>query len=333
MRKPHYFTALHLRRASLCCLLLLFSFAFGIAHAQQLDPVHEDTASAIERYEKGHYARAIVDLSAIVEKRKDDAVAWYYLGLAHKSEGRGCDAVKALDRVIVLRPQHAEAHANLALVLVMGSDVKRGGLMAQRAMELGVKTAEMHYVLAEAGFDNGNYAEALAEADKALTLDPKLADALLTKATALHGLKREYEAIEALSAYVAANPDADDAASWRQSLALWQADLQGPKKAEAEPKSVVYKPSEVTVKALILSKPPPEYTEKARRACISGTVVIQAVLSSNGKVTGIRTVSGLRGGLTAKAINAAREIKFEPAVKDGSPVSQYIRVEYNFNIY
>jgi outer membrane biosynthesis protein TonB len=37
--------------------------------------------------------------------------------------------------------------------------------------------------------------------------------------------------------------------------------------------------------------------------------------------------------LTEKAIAAARRIQFSPAMKDGRAVSQYIRVEYNFNIY
>jgi hypothetical protein len=37
--------------------------------------------------------------------------------------------------------------------------------------------------------------------------------------------------------------------------------------------------------------------------------------------------------LTEKAISAARMIKFMPAMKDGRAVSQYIQIEYNFNLY
>ncbi|MBV9957752.1 MAG: energy transducer TonB [Acidobacteria bacterium] len=95
----------------------------------------------------------------------------------------------------------------------------------------------------------------------------------------------------------------------------------------------VFKPNEVEQKARILSKPSPEYTEEARRNQTTGTVVLQMVFSANGTVTGIRTVSGLPFGLTEKAIAAARRIQFSPAMKAGRPVSQYIRVEYNFNIY
>jgi len=95
----------------------------------------------------------------------------------------------------------------------------------------------------------------------------------------------------------------------------------------------VYKPDQVTTKARITSKPTPEYTEEARKNQVTGTVVLQMILNSSGGVTDIRTVSGLPFGLTEKAIAAARRIRFTPAIREGRPVSQYIRVEYNFNIY
>jgi len=94
-----------------------------------------------------------------------------------------------------------------------------------------------------------------------------------------------------------------------------------------------FRPSEVTQKARILSKPEPQYTEEARRNQISGTVVLKAVFSSSGQVTNIRAVSSLPYGLTEKAIAAARQIRFSPAQKDGRAVSQYIQIEYNFNLY
>jgi TonB family protein len=95
----------------------------------------------------------------------------------------------------------------------------------------------------------------------------------------------------------------------------------------------VFAPREVTQKARILSKPEPQYTEDARKNQVSGTVVLKAVFSSSGQVTNIRAVSGLPYGLTEKAIAAARQIRFQPAMKDGRAVSQFIQIEYNFNLY
>jgi TonB family protein len=94
-----------------------------------------------------------------------------------------------------------------------------------------------------------------------------------------------------------------------------------------------FNPKDVTQKARIISRPEPQYTEEARKNQISGTVVLRAVLGSNGSVTSIRAVSGLPFGLTEKAIAAAHQIKFVPAQKDGHAVSQYIQIEYNFNLY
>jgi TonB family protein len=94
-----------------------------------------------------------------------------------------------------------------------------------------------------------------------------------------------------------------------------------------------FNPKEVDVKARILSRPEPQYTEEARKNQVSGTVVLRAVFSSSGQVTNIRAVSGLPYGLTERAIAAAREIRFSPATKAGHAVSQYIQIEYNFNLY
>ena len=95
----------------------------------------------------------------------------------------------------------------------------------------------------------------------------------------------------------------------------------------------VFSPREVTQKARILSKPEPQYTIEARQNNVSGTVVLRAVFGADGVVRNIRPVSSLPYGLTERAIMAARQIRFSPALKDGRPVSQYIQIEYNFNPY
>jgi TonB family protein len=97
--------------------------------------------------------------------------------------------------------------------------------------------------------------------------------------------------------------------------------------------SRIFSPKEVSSKARVLSKPEPQYTEEARKNQITGTVVLRAVFTSGGQVTNIKSVTGLPFGLTEKAIAAARQIKFSPAMKDGHAVSMYIQLEYSFNLY
>lgn len=95
----------------------------------------------------------------------------------------------------------------------------------------------------------------------------------------------------------------------------------------------VYRPHDVSTRARVISKPEPQYAEQARRDGIVGTVVLRVVFSSSGDVTNINTVQKLGGGLTEKAIAAARQIRFLPATRNGHPVSMYMQLEYNFNLY
>lgn len=95
----------------------------------------------------------------------------------------------------------------------------------------------------------------------------------------------------------------------------------------------IFSGREVTSKARVLSKPEPTYTEAARKNQITGTVVLRAVFSSGGSVTNIHAVSGLPDGLTERAIAAAKQIRFVPATKDGRPVSMWMELQYNFNLY
>jgi len=95
----------------------------------------------------------------------------------------------------------------------------------------------------------------------------------------------------------------------------------------------VYSSPDVSQRARVLFKPEPQYTEEARKNSITGTVILRVVFSKSGEVTNIRAMQSLQGGLTEKAIAAARQIRFVPATRNGQPVSMYMQLEYNFNLY
>jgi TonB family protein len=100
-----------------------------------------------------------------------------------------------------------------------------------------------------------------------------------------------------------------------------------------DPENRTFTGSEVDQRARLLSKPEPQYTEEARRNQVSGTVMLRAVFSSSGEVVQIRALNTLPFGLTERAIAAARQIKFTPAMKGGRAVSVHMQLEYNFNLY
>jgi TonB family protein len=71
--------------------------------------------------------------------------------------------------------------------------------------------------------------------------------------------------------------------------------------------------------AEILSKPTPAYTEEARRLRIEGEVLLEVVFQSSGTLHVIRVIHGLGHGLDEAAIQAAQQIHFKPALRDGQP--------------
>ncbi len=82
-----------------------------------------------------------------------------------------------------------------------------------------------------------------------------------------------------------------------------------------------------------LSKPQPKYTDAARQNNVQGQVVLRITFLSNGQIGSISPVRGLSYGLTEQAIAAARQIRFEPPLRNGQPQSVTMSVQYTFTIY
>ncbi len=83
---------------------------------------------------------------------------------------------------------------------------------------------------------------------------------------------------------------------------------------------------------VVLYKVDPEYSEEARKAKYSGTVVLQLVVDSSGRARDIRVVRSLGLGLDEKAIEAVNKWKFRPGVKNGQPVAVQATIEVNFRL-
>ena len=93
----------------------------------------------------------------------------------------------------------------------------------------------------------------------------------------------------------------------------------------------IYEPKEVTQRPKFGPRTSPNLTAEALSQQVRGRVVLSAVLCRTGKVTDIRVVEGLPFGMTERVIEAARQIKFEPAERNGHRVSEVTRFEYEFS--
>jgi TonB family protein len=80
--------------------------------------------------------------------------------------------------------------------------------------------------------------------------------------------------------------------------------------------------------------PDPLYSPKARAAKYEGTVVLNVVVTAEGRAEQIAVVKGTGLGLEENAIAAVKEWKFKPAVgPDGNPVAVRIPIEVTFRLY
>ena len=103
-------------------------------------------------------------------------------------------------------------------------------------------------------------------------------------------------------------------------------------KGESVDYNGLFSAGSVTVRPQILGRPTPGYTDEARRNQIEGSVKVSVVLRADGAVSDIKVARGLGYGLDEKAIEAARQLRFVPAQKDGHPVSVRLFLEFKFSL-
>ncbi len=84
---------------------------------------------------------------------------------------------------------------------------------------------------------------------------------------------------------------------------------------------------------VVLFAPEPQFSEEARKAKVSGNVLVYLQVDSTGKPTHVRVLRGIGLGLDEKAKEAVLQYKFKPAMEDGKPVAVEMNVEVNFQIF
>ena len=358
MLKPRALPASPHKLIVFACACLLAAGAHARVPAQQSQQLAGgETARGIELYKRSDNEAALKALREATKREKTDPDAWYYLGLALAKKEKLKDARKAIERAAALRPDSSDILTGLAYLLVQSGETYDAARAAERAVALAPGNLEARYVLGVTHLRGNSNSRALEEAEAALKANPSFAPALYLKVVALAGMSgnavtaatdetqdmrkvllekavaRVDEAEAALRRFAELEPRHTEIESLReqlQTLRLYGKALVAP---GASARGDVLSGREVTTRARIISKPEPLYTERARRNQTRGTVTLRMVLGADGVVRHILVVRRLPDGLTENAINAARRIKFIPATKDGRPVSQYVTIQFNFNIY
>jgi TonB family protein len=82
----------------------------------------------------------------------------------------------------------------------------------------------------------------------------------------------------------------------------------------------------------VIVKVDPEYSEEARKAKYSGTVLLSVIVDHEGHARDIHVVKSLGMGLDEKAVEAVQKWKFKPGMKGGQAVNVRAQIEVNFRL-
>jgi TonB family protein len=82
----------------------------------------------------------------------------------------------------------------------------------------------------------------------------------------------------------------------------------------------------------ILFKPKPVYSTEARNLRLEGQVALNVIFAANGEIRVVRILRGLGHGLDESAQEAAAQVRFKPATRDGVPVDTTATIYITFQL-
>jgi periplasmic protein TonB len=82
----------------------------------------------------------------------------------------------------------------------------------------------------------------------------------------------------------------------------------------------------------LVSKVEPEYSEEARKAKYSGTVLLSIIVDERGLPRDIRVIRPVGLGLDEKAVEAVTHWRFRPGLKGGRAVAVQANIEVSFRL-
>ena len=148
----------------------------AFASAAALHPSFTDARFKLGNlaFDKKAFPAASRHYAAFLKARPADLNAWINYGLSLASSGELSEARAAFERAVALGPDQAKPLALLASVLRQGgAPSNEVAPVVRRVLELSPESVDMRVQLACCLFDENNYAEAHANLERALELDPR----------------------------------------------------------------------------------------------------------------------------------------------------------------
>lgn len=328
--------------------MLVMALAAGPIIAQQSP---RDRGMELFNQGKNKEAASVLEDAVKQKKFEKDPEAWNFLGLAYERKGDLKKAHKALKKAVALAPQQSVYRLNLAYAYIRGGKINEAQKEAGVVIGAEPNNASAYLLRGSANLVEGKLDETIEDSEKVVSINPSYAAAYTLKSNALIGrMGRRLAAGSTIGEEIGFLRQAVE------TLELGEKNSEGdlglaPLKEELAGLSAFYKyftreknvnlnydlnavgPGPNVTPLKIISKPRPSYTDIARQTNTSGQVKVAILFSSTGDVRHVLVLEGLPYGLSEEAVKAARQIRFEPATRDGKPVSVVKMVMYGFSIY
>jgi TonB family protein len=146
--------------------------------------------------------------------------------------------------------------------------------------------------------------------------------------------QKKLEGLRTTLAQLEKNQPADEARTKeaREKIAELERLYAAERGREAEKSTAEMQKSATDRKARTIYRVDPEYPADAREKKIAGTVLLSLTIDHEGLPQNIQVKRSIYPSLDQSAVECVRKWRFEPAMKDGQPVSMFINVEVYFGV-
>jgi TonB family protein len=326
-------------------IVLLTAGGFGQAPAKEQHP-------GVTLFQQRKYSDAVRALEIAVKtpEFRSDAETWNYLGLSYLATNELKKGRKAFEKSVSLSPSNSIFLSNLSYAYLMARQSSKADAAAEKAIRIDPKLPGPYEVRSTVNLWKSKLDAAEADADKFIQLDPGNPQAYVLKSDILIAkLGERFEADKSVKQGLAFLRDASQALKTGSSkckdsplceqinrraeaIAAFYQHFSRDPTPPTPPSSVpVAEPGVTPIK--VIRQRPARYTDRARSENIQGAIRVVLLMGASGKVEHILFLSRLGYGLDEEVMKAVNDIKFEPKLKDGKPVSTVIVREYTFAIY
>jgi TonB family protein len=314
------------------------------ATAQKNHEILDQAAVTYEQLRKFAEAQKLREASLAMAEQvsgqlsKDYAVALIKLGDLARKRGAWQESTEYYTKALELgdRPEAFTALINL------GRDAFRGivvRVLGQEAMRTGDAAKALEFLtrarkVAGNGNDLGTALTWMAQVRQKEPDGVAEAETLYRGAMAAEDANSAEQALtlEFYAGFLKSQDRAVEAApveARAKEIRRTRVNAMGPREAAFSP---VFRVGGGVTAPSLLYKVEPDYSEEARSAKYSGTVLLKLVVDVDGLAKDIQVMNGLGLGLDEKAVMAIQRWKFKPGEKEGVPVAVAANVEINFKL-